>query len=152
MGLRVIHFGCDDCYRVHVLKNAGYDVQECASIMHLQSVLQGPIPPAAVFVSDSAGTPVQEAALVTRTTSSVPLILFCGSAMHVDESEDDSGFDLVVPACAGPVQWLEKTEALLKGYLRFPASDRGPAAACPGLRGQEEAPPAASGCGVPGET
>ncbi len=110
MAARVIHFGIDDCHRLMVLRNAGYAVDECVSLVQLRSALKAQASAEAVFVSEGESIPQQAVATLTRTHSSAPLILFQGTNCVADEP----AFDLVVPNFTPPDVWLNHIKSLIE--------------------------------------
>lgn len=107
MAARVIHFGFDDCYRVKVLRSAGYEVKESHSLVDLRTDLQRDDGIAAVFVSsDDEGT-AEEAATIAR--NSAPVIVFRREMQPLDESKFDCIFERTIP----PADWLSATAEVI---------------------------------------
>jgi hypothetical protein len=102
MGGTILHFGQDSYHRIPVLKDAGYRITDCRSVIQLRTILQtGTFADAVVltegFYAISEGEPP-----VTRLESPIPLILF----QEEDEPRSHSDFDLVIPEHTPPAQWL----------------------------------------------
>jgi hypothetical protein len=105
----VIHFGEDICFRLPVLKYAGYAVEECDSMERFSSLLRWN--PDAVLLEEEPLVPVFEASSLARTQSSASLVLFrhaiLGGVPHHD-------FDLIIPPLTTPEEWLTDIAALLE--------------------------------------
>lgn len=110
----IAHFGADKHYRLAVLTRAGYTVERCNSPAQLHAVLTGIRYVDAVIVSESDGDTPYDAISMTRSNSTIPLILFQSGNPHYDESE----FDLVVPVLTQPREWLNKIAGLLARSLQ----------------------------------
>jgi hypothetical protein len=110
MAARIIHFGTDSCSRLLVLEHAGYDVDDCPSLIKLDSALAARRSAAAVLMTEDPRVPRREAITLVRSRSSAPLILFQTVAPSVDELE----FDLVIPVLTPPREWLEKIAAIIE--------------------------------------
>ncbi len=102
MAARVIHFGIDDCYRLNVLRRAGYEISECSDTMKLCTALKRDQDAAAVIVNDCEGDLTAEAIAFARSQSPIPIVLFPNSKRSYDGME----FDLVVPTHTPPEEWL----------------------------------------------
>lgn len=102
MAARVIHFGVDQCYRLSVLRRAGYDVDRCGSLIQLCEVLEFAGEADAVMVNDSDGSVPPQAISLARTRTSAPIILFPNSS-RIYRTAD---IDLVVPSFTPPEEWL----------------------------------------------
>lgn len=76
MAARIVHFGVDSCHRLWVLKNAGYSVDDCQSVVQLRAALQSGTHADAVAFTESERFAPDEVVEVTRAHSSAPLILF----------------------------------------------------------------------------
>ena len=110
MSARVVHFGPDDCHRLMVLESAGYTVEDCRCLGELRGALGGGAVVDAVLVSDGDGVSPQEAMAVSRTHSSLPVILF----RSTNRAYEDAGFDLVVHCLTPPEAWLNEVDALIE--------------------------------------
>jgi hypothetical protein len=105
---KVIHFGSDDCHRVQVLRQAGYEVCESESLERLPLDLEGDGVDA-VIVSEVEPRCAEKVAILVRQHSGAPLILFrCPSVAH-DESRFDRVYDSLVPTA----DWLSETAELV---------------------------------------
>lgn len=117
----LIHFGLDDCYRVPVLKEAGFLVEECASARRLGSALIDFPEAEAIAISESDEIEANEAmAVLLHSGSTAPLILFQGW----NRCLDSSGFNLVVPPLTEPRTWLKDVHSLIKRSPRIPGQPR----------------------------
>lgn len=110
MAARVIHFGCDDCYRIRVLRSAGFEVRESQSIADLGIDLQRDEGLDAVFMSEDLGHDLEQAAEVARRFTQAPLVLFRRSTRILDISKFDKVYSSLVP----PWVWLGETAALIE--------------------------------------
>ena len=102
MAARVIHFGVDQCYRLSVLRRAGYDVDNCGSLIQLCEALDSTGETDAVMVNDSDGSVPSQAISLARSRTSAPIILF----PHSIRTYSTADFDLVVPCFTPPEEWL----------------------------------------------
>jgi len=98
----VIHFGVDDCYRLRVLRRAGYDIKACSNVVQLRKVLDSQGEADAVMLNDSKGSVPLQVISVVRSRTSAPIVLFpeTGRTYETDE------IDLVVPSFTPPEKWL----------------------------------------------
>lgn len=102
MAARVIHFGVDACYRLSVLRRAGYDIENCRNLDELCDALQSEGETDAVMVNDSDGSMSPQAIFLVRTRTTAPIIVF-PSSIQAYLVED---VDLLVPAFTPPEEWL----------------------------------------------
>lgn len=109
MTARVIHFGPDECYRVQVLRQAGYIVTESHTLDELGLDLQRNEQVEAVFLTEGDARSTTQAAVLARQLSQAPVILFRRSSLDLDEQK----FDLVHPWLESPEVWLAKTAVLI---------------------------------------
>jgi len=109
MAARVIHFGHDDCYRVPVLKNAGYEVHEVESLDELRIGLLKNEQVDAVIISEEERMITEHALVVAREYSPAPLILFRRSRVDLNENLCDR----VYSSCVWPEEWLSDTADLI---------------------------------------
>ena len=109
MVAKILHFGWDDCYRVQVLRGAGFAVVESETLEELCDHLQRGEPVDAVILSEAVPCTIEQAAAIVRTHCAAPMILFRRSLCLVDES----AFDLVFAWFIPPPEWLEKTAELI---------------------------------------
>src|SRR5947207_11384797 len=109
MAARVIHFGVDDCYRLSVLRRAGYDIDDCDNLNQLQAALESRADADAVMVNDSTGAVPEFAISLARSRSSAPIILFPNSSRTYGSEE----VDLIVPCFTPPEEWLLKLANLI---------------------------------------
>jgi hypothetical protein len=107
MAASVVHFGEDFCFRVSVLKSAGYVVAECDSVDGLSRALTWN--PDAVVLEEGPRALIYEAISLTRSRSTASLILF---RKNIDRFIPDV-FDLVIPSLTEPQQWLNDIAALI---------------------------------------
>lgn len=109
LAAKVIHLGVDVCYRLGVLRRAGYEIQECANLIEFRSVLQSGIDADAVFVNDSNGRVPPDAFSVARDSTSAPIILFPNSGRTYQLGQ----IDLIVPCFTPPERWLRDVANLI---------------------------------------
>jgi hypothetical protein len=119
MGVRIIHYGVDDCHRVPVLKFAGYSIADCQSIVQLRAALQSTEDPGAVVMTEIEDMAPRRAVSIVRSTSSAPLVLFPGRASGIFEFEFE--FDLVIPVLTPPEQWLSDMAELIDRWFALRA-------------------------------
>jgi len=100
MAARVIHFGVDDCYRLSVLRRAGYIIHDCSNLIQLGAALEADAD--AVMVNDSDGSVPEHAISLARSRSSAPIVLFPNSSRIYRADQ----IDLVVPTFTPPQEWL----------------------------------------------
>jgi hypothetical protein len=110
MSYRVIYFGWNDCHRVQVLRSAGYEVEELASLGELGLYLEKNVPVDVVVVSESDQRSAEQAAELVRRHSKAPLILFRRDQNALDEGK----FDQVFSSLVEPQVWLKETAALIE--------------------------------------
>jgi len=107
MAAQVIHFGGDDCYRVPVLRAAGFEVRAVRSLNKLRVGLQSDGQVDAVIVSEAEPQCAEKAAVIMRQHSGAPLILFRRPGVALDESRFDRVYDSLVPGA----YWLLKRQS-----------------------------------------
>jgi hypothetical protein len=113
MAAQVIHFGIDDCYRVHVFRATGFEVIEAKSLDELGVNLQRNRQVDAVIVSEDIEPTAERAADIVRRSVLAPVVLFRRSQREIDESK----FDKVYTYMTQPDVWLNETVVLIaKGY------------------------------------
>jgi hypothetical protein len=97
---RIIHFGRDGCWRMSVLRNAGFEVVGCTSFDALLALLDNAASAsaAAVVMADASGCDLSE----VRERSTVPLVLFQSTLANVPARS----FDLVIAPQTHPQIWL----------------------------------------------
>lgn len=109
MAARIVHIGADTCHRLAVLKNAGYAVENCGTVVQLRAALESDPPPHAVLMTESDQVAPKEAVSLARAKTAAPLILFRDTL----RSYADSEFDLVVPVLSSPETWLSEIAAII---------------------------------------
>lgn len=102
MAARVIHFGMDACYRLSVLRRAGYDIEHCSDLNELCDALRTDGETDAIMVNDSDGSVPIHAISLVRTRTTAPIVLFPNSNRTYGAAE----IDLLVPAFTPPEEWL----------------------------------------------
>jgi hypothetical protein len=105
----VIHFGSDDCFRVPLLRGAGYEVHEPSSLENLKIHLLRKGEVDAVILSGVEPAFAEKAASLVRQRSAAPLILF----RHPDVAVEESRFDRVFSWSMPEAQWLFETAVLV---------------------------------------
>ncbi len=110
MAARVIHFGVDDCYRLSVLRRAGYDVDDCSDEIQLRAVLETMGEADAVMVNDSDGSIPESVISLARARCAAPIILFPNASRTYSAEQE---VDLVVPSFTPPQEWLLKLANLI---------------------------------------
>jgi hypothetical protein len=109
MAARVIHFGPDDCHRLMVLRSAGFAVDGCLSLAQFRASLLNGSHVDAVLLSDGEGIAPEDAAVLARSCSSAPVVLFSGT----DRTYEGATFDLIVHSLTAPEVWLHEVDALI---------------------------------------
>ena len=99
MAARVIHFGLDECYRLNVLRRAGYEINECRNLIQFRTALESTFDTDAVMVNGSVSKQVISLA---RLRSPVPIVVFPGAKRTISVQDAD----LVVPSFTPPEKWL----------------------------------------------
>ena len=127
MAARILHFGWDDCYRVQVLRGAGYAVMESETLEELCDHLQPVEPVDAVILSEDTPHTIEQAAAIVRTHCAAPLILFRHSQCDLDESMFNQIFTCLDP----PQEWLARTAELIAQSRALPELDEHPGALRP---------------------
>lgn len=107
MAATIVHFGEDTCFRLPVLRSAGYRVEACGSLDILSGLLD--LETEAVTLEDAPSELVRKAVTLTRTRTRASLVLFRNET-HPIEAD---GFDLVIPALTAPEDWLKEIAELL---------------------------------------
>lgn len=107
MAATIVHFGEDTCFRLPVLRSAGYSVEACGSLDVLSSLLD--LETEAVTLEAPAAL-VRQAATLTRRRCGASLVLFRNESGLIEAD----GFDLVIPALTAPEDWLREIAALLE--------------------------------------
>jgi hypothetical protein len=102
----LVHFGVDTCFRLQVLRRAGYEIAECDSLEMLPRALASH--PDAVVIEDDPAAMTERAIALTRLQSGVPLVLFAAEPCLTKVA-----VDLIIPAFTTPDQWLEEIRALI---------------------------------------
>ena len=114
MAARAIHFGWDDCYRVPVLRAAGFEVREANSLDELCFDLQTDDHVDVVIVSEDIEPTAERAAEIVRRSALAPVILFRRSDREIDEKKFDKVYNCTTP----PDIWLREAVALIaKSYM-----------------------------------
>jgi hypothetical protein len=98
----LLHFGVDDCYRVPLLRRAGYSVEDCHSLRRLRSALIEFPEPDAVAIAVNDEIEANEAVSLVRWHCTSPLVLFQTAKPFYETSD----FNLVVPSFTHPREWL----------------------------------------------
>lgn len=112
MAARLIHFGLDDCYRVNVLRRAGYEIDDCTSLVQLREALESNAEADAVMLNGVHGSIPFQAISITRSRIPAPIVLFTnpGHTYPIDK------IDLIVPAFTRPTEWLLDLAKLIIHY------------------------------------
>lgn len=108
MATTIIHFGEDTCFRLPVLRSAGYTVEECESLDVFAGLLNGNTD--AVMLEEEPEISAPRVVTLIRARSSAPIILFRNGGI---QSASD-GFDLIIPALTAPEDWLRQIADLLE--------------------------------------
>ena len=102
MAAKVIHFGTDDCYRLRVLRRAGYDITDCGNLAQFRAALRPDAGADAVILNDGDGSLPELAIALAHSQQLAPVVLFPSP----ERSYDARQLDLVVAVCTPPEEWL----------------------------------------------
>jgi CxxC-x17-CxxC domain-containing protein len=127
MASGILHFGQELSERFLFLKNAGFSIHRCATLVEFQDALQSETGPDAVSFSDLEEDTFPLVLPAARAHSFAPSILFrtrslisfsaggepvdMPPAAEAEPAEVD--FDLIVPASASPRVWVGSVAALI---------------------------------------
>ncbi|HUB28717.1 MAG TPA: hypothetical protein VL967_03430 [Terracidiphilus sp.] len=115
MVARILYFGRDTCHRLPVLASAGYSIESCDSVEELAAALRSRDAASALLVSDKEVDVAGRAIALTRSHSSVPVVVF-------RDSNGDPAVtcvDLDVPILTPPSQWLPEISALIAQHRKL---------------------------------
>lgn len=99
---RIVHVGEDICYRVSVLRRAGFKVDVCISADQLSDNLFNRTKADAILITDPGREVSEKTLRRIRGCSSAPIVLFQSSSRDYP----NAWFDLVIPVLSRPVEWL----------------------------------------------
>lgn len=102
----LVHFGVDTCFRLPVLRRAGFEIAECDSLEMLSRALA--LHPDAVVMEEDPAAITERVIALTRSQSGVPLILFAAEPRLTK-----AAVDLIIPAFTTPDLWLEEIRVLI---------------------------------------
>jgi hypothetical protein len=119
MAAKIVYFGTDTCYRLAVLRRAGYVVENCKSLDDLLGAL-GSSQVSAILTTDRDVDVSNELVRLVRARPYLPLILFRDSNRDCDERR----FDLVIAALTWPPRWLSDLQGLIGIAPSFPKPPR----------------------------
>ncbi|HEY3990795.1 MAG TPA: hypothetical protein VGM02_15940 [Acidobacteriaceae bacterium] len=108
MAASVVHFGDDVCFRLPVLRSAGYSVATCDSLELLSMTLTWDFD--AVIVEEKPRALTRDAVSLIRSRSRASVILFRTEIDNVIPGE----LDLVIPTLTAPEAWLSEIAALIQ--------------------------------------
>ena len=103
----LVHFGVDTCFRLPVLRSAGFRIAECESMEELSQALRSH-PDAVVLEEDPDKGALQVIALAW-SQSDAPVVLFAS-----EPCLETYRVDLIIPAFTTPERWLEEIKALVE--------------------------------------
>jgi hypothetical protein len=110
MAARVVHFGWDRCYRVPLLRSAGYDVAEPLSLEELAACFQCGKEVDALVISDDCGkSTAKNAVELFRRFSAAPVFLFRRSGNEAIEGT----YEIPLPCLTPPDIWLTSLATLI---------------------------------------
>jgi hypothetical protein len=102
----LVHFGVDTCFRLPVLRSAGFWIVECESMEDFSLALASH--PDAVVLEEEPDRGAEQAIALARSGTEAPLVLFAAEpSLRIYE------VDLMIPAFTTPERWLEQIQALL---------------------------------------
>lgn len=103
----LVHFGVDTCFRLPVLRSAGFCIVECESIDELLTALTAH--PDAVLLEEEQDRLTGQAIAVARSQSDAPVVLFAA-----EPCLQTCRVDLLIPAFTTPERWLEQIRVLVE--------------------------------------
>lgn len=103
----IVYFGRDNCFRLPILRSAGYTVETCDSLDQL-AILASKAE--VVTLGEKPEVPIREVLALTRARSRAPVILFRNDS----EAAIPKGIDLLIPALTAPEDWLKQIAGLLQ--------------------------------------
>lgn len=106
----IVHFGFDQCSRVPVLRDAGYDVAICDSLPQFKSIVQ--VTPADAVLMAESTRQTDHIATTIRQFSPAPLIFFAPTIQEYPERL--RSFDLVIEPMVDPAEWLASVRRLIE--------------------------------------
>ena len=109
--LRLLKFGDDRCFRVEILRKAGYEVHHCDSLPTMQRLLQHGPAMDLICIAEGWGKHFEKAAALAREVSDAPVVLFRDSVLPHAISK----YDLEVWPLTPPTRWLSLLENLATG-------------------------------------
>ena len=116
MAARIIHFGWDDCYRLAVLRRAGYHVIEAGCTAELIAELRGRRRFDAVIIAEDPEMNLPLVLDALRKVTPTPVVLFGRSPYHLGRKH----FDLVIPSLVPPTEWLRQLALVIVRYRIVP--------------------------------
>lgn len=102
MAAKIVHFGIDSCYRLGVLRRAGYVIENCSNLEEVCAAVKPDRETDAIMINDSDGSLPPHAISLVRTRTTAPIIVFPSSLRLYQPQE----IDLLVPAFTPPEEWL----------------------------------------------
>lgn len=103
----LIHFGVDTCFRLPVLRSAGFEIAECDSLDELPEALASY--PDAVVLEEEPDAVTEKAISLTRSRSKASLILFASGTYC-----SAPAVDLVIPSFTTPELWLHEIREIIE--------------------------------------
>jgi hypothetical protein len=110
MAARVVCFGADDCNRSLVLRNVGYQVDRCPSLIEFRTLIRERADADAVLVTERPTADRRQVVTLTREHSRARLVLFDNSY----DDTDEGAYDLIVPPLTPPREWLREIADLIE--------------------------------------
>lgn len=110
MSFRIIYFGWNDCYRVQVLRSAGYEVKELTCLGGLIRELRNDLRVDLVIVSEGDMRSTEQAAELVQRYRVAPVVLFRRNQNILDETR----FTRVLSSFIEPRVWLREIAAVIE--------------------------------------
>lgn len=108
---RVLHFGSDDCNRLAVLQQAGYEASVCRSAPELVQRVEAGSLDAVLFPQ----VPAKRVRIhELRTRANIPFVLF-GAPIDLG---NPAPFDLIIEPITSPEVWLRRLSRTIEVFRR----------------------------------
>jgi hypothetical protein len=113
----LVHFGVDSCFRLPVLRSAGFRISECDVLDELPIALASD--PDAIVLEEEPQFLMEQAIALTRLQSTAPLIVFASETLR-----QAPPVDLVIRPLTTPEMWLWEIESLIARCQQLRAEAR----------------------------
>jgi hypothetical protein len=110
MAASILCFGTDYCKRSLVLRQVGYQVDRCSSLIEFRTLVDERPHTDAVVIMERLTSDRRQVVTLTREHLRARLVLFDNYYDHIDEG----AFDLIVPPLMPPQEWLRMIAELIE--------------------------------------